>query len=358
MTATTKRILVTGASGFIGGHACEALVKTGAKVRAMVRKTSNVGQLAGTGVEICHADLSDPASLQQACADVDTVVHTAAAVGSFGDWEHFHEVGVLGTERLIDAAHRRGVSRFIHVSSIAAYGLKDHRRRVDEDTPFDHAPQPWNHYVREKVMSEEVLWRAHEAQKIRATSLRPSVVVGARDRNAVPRLVDLLRLPVTALPGRPDNHFPVVTIEDCVDAIVRSVENEAAIGRAYNVSGGRRITIADFFALIAKHAQLPPPKLYLPTGLMLPATGLLESAWKLLGKAGEPVATRIAIVVSGYDYEIDCRRAQRELGWSADGSYEAAIVAALEQPSETKHGLGTVASAGSAERSPAVAANH
>src|SRR5690348_5027924 len=138
----------------------------------MVRPSSHVGQLAGLDVELCRADLGDPESLKRACKDVDVVVHTAAAVGSFGEWEHFYEVGVRGTERLIDAAHESGADRFIHVSSIAAYGLKAHERRVDESTPFDHDQQPWNHYVREKVMSEEALWRAHDAKKIQATSLR------------------------------------------------------------------------------------------------------------------------------------------------------------------------------------------
>jgi nucleoside-diphosphate-sugar epimerase len=102
------------------------------------------------------------------------------------------------------------------------------------------------------------------------------------------------------------------------------------------------VGLGDFFGYIAKHARLRPPRFYLPTEVMLPAVGLLEEAWKRLGRAGEPVATRIAIVVSGYDYDIDCSRTQRELGWSADGSYEAAIRAALEKPSDTKHGLGTV----------------
>lgn len=333
---------MTGASGFIGGHACHALVRSGARVRAMVRKTSDVRQLQGAELEIFHADLGDQESLDRACQGMDAIVHTAATVGSFGEWAHFYEVGVRGTERLIEAAHRAGARRFIHLSSIAAYGLKDHGGRVDEDTPFDHAPQPWNHYVREKVMSEQVLWAAHEAGKIQATSLRPSVVIGARDRNAVPRLVELLRLPVTALPGKSHNHFPVVTVEDCVDAIVRAVQQDASIGRAYNVSGNHRVGLGDFFGYIAKHARLRPPRFYLPTEVMLPAVGLLEEAWKRLGRAGEPVATRIAIVVSGYDYDIDCSRTQRELGWSADGSYEAAIRAALEKPSDTKHGLGTV----------------
>ncbi len=333
-----QSILVTGASGFIGGHVCEALVRSGARVRAMARKSSDVSQLDGVDVDLVHADLADAASLERACKGVTAVIHTAAAVGSFGEWDHFYETGVLGTQRLIDAAAKVGVPRFVHISSIAAYGLKDHRGPVDEETPYDRRPQAWNHYVREKVMSEQLLWKAHEEKKIRATSIRPSVVIGARDRNAIPRLVDLLKLPVTALPGRPTMRFPVVCIEDCVDAIVRSTNSDVSIGRAYNVSGEISISLGDFFGLIAKHAGLPAPRLYLPTSVMLPAVGMLEGAWKLLKRPGEPVATRIAIVVSGYDYEIDCSRTRDELGWSGRGSYEAAIVAALRKPSKVKPG--------------------
>lgn len=343
MSQPKRVFLVTGASGFIGGHVCEALVKTGAKVKAMVRKSSDVRALASAGVELVFADLSDLASLQAACEGVDVVIHTAAAVGSFGEWDHFYETGVLGTERLIEAASSRGAKRFVHVSSIAVYGLKGSRTPQDEDTPFEMNPQPWNHYVREKVMSEQILWRAHEEGKIRATSIRPSVVIGARDRNAMPRLLDLLGLPVTALPGRPWFRFPVVCIEDCVDLILRAVDNDASIGRAYNVSGERPITLADFFGLIARHAGLPAPKLYLPTDLMVPAVGLLEEVWKRLHRPGEPVATRIAIVVSGYDYQIDCGRARRELGWKARGDYEASILDGIRQPNAVKPGLDTSA---------------
>ena len=338
MNQANRQYLVTGASGFIGGHVCEALLRAGARVRAMVRASSDTRHLEGLGVELCVAELGDLGSLERACAGAEVVVHTAAAVGSFGAWEHFHETGVLGTERLLAAAAARGVQRFVHVSSIAAYGLKDHGGRVDEDAPFDAAPQRWNHYVREKVMSEERVWAAHAAGKIAATVVRPSVVIGARDRNAVPRMADLLRLPIAGLPGRPTHRFPVVTIEDCVDAIVRAAGSEIAVGRAYNVSGARSIALAEIYGLIARHAGLPAPRLYVPTAVALPLTGALEAVWKWLGKPGEPIATRIAIVVSGYDYEIDCSRAARELGWYADGSYEAAIVAALAVPGQAPRG--------------------
>lgn len=341
MSHTPRRILVTGASGFIGGHVCEALVRRGDVVRAMVRRSSNIDLLKELGVELAYADMSDVAALEAACEGVDVVVHTAAAVGSYGEWEHFNEVGVLGTQRIIDAAARRGATRFIHISSIAVYGFRQHRGPVGEDAPFDERPQGWNHYVREKVLSERILWTAHEEGRIRATSIRPVIVIGARDRNALPRLVELLNLPVTALPGGPRLHFPVVCIEDCVDAIVRSIDNDVSIGRAYNVSGDERITLGEFFALLARHAKRPAPRIYLPTAVVTFLVGLLEGVWKLLRRPGEPITTRIAIVLAGYDYHTDCTRAHAELGWSAKSSYEAAIAAGIERPSDAKFGQAT-----------------
>lgn len=337
MNQTAKRILVTGASGFIGGHVCEALLSKGAHVRAMVRRSSDVAHLEGLGVELAYADLEDVPGMERACEGMDVVIHTAAAVGSYGEWAHFYQTGVLGTQRLIDAAVKGGATRFVHLSSIAVYGFKPHGRSLDEDFPFDSKPEGWNHYVREKIMSEELLWLAHEAKRIRATSIRPVIVIGARDRNALPRLVDLLNLPVVALPGGPNLHFPVVCIEDCVDAIVRAVYNDAAIGRSYNVCG-ERIQLGRFFGLLAKYAKRPAPKLYLPTSIVTPAVGALEAAWKFFKRPGEPITTRIAIVLAGYDYDIDCSRAQRELGWVARGDYEAAIVAGLAAPSTAKPG--------------------
>lgn len=327
-----KRILVTGASGFIGGHVCEALLRRGAIVRAMVRKSSDVSQLAGLEIEYAYADLGDAAAMERACEGMHVVVHNAAAVGSFGEWEHFYETGVLGTERLIEAASKAGAKRFLHMSSIAVYGFKQHSGALDEDAAFDRKPQRWNHYVREKVMSEDLLWKAHAAGKIQATAIRPVIVIGARDRNAIPRLVDLLNLPVTALPGNPALRFPVVCIEDCVDMMIRALERDVSIGRAYNVAGDT-ITLGTFFGLLAKHARRPAPKLYLPTSVVTAAVGLLEEVWKLLQRPGEPITTRIAIVLAGYDYDIDCSRARRELGWSTRGNYEAAIVDAIEKPS-------------------------
>ena len=148
-----------------------------------MRQSSDASHLERLDIERAEGDLLDAASLRRACEEVDIVVHTAASVGSYGEWEHFHEVGVLGTQRLIDAAHEAGVARFIHISSIAVYGFKEHASRPHEDTPFqaDAETEAWNHYVREKVMAEQLLWKAHEEGKIKATALRPVVVSGARE---------------------------------------------------------------------------------------------------------------------------------------------------------------------------------
>ncbi|MCB9528629.1 MAG: NAD-dependent epimerase/dehydratase family protein [bacterium] len=324
-----RRILVTGASGFIGSHVIDALLGRGAHVRALVRRTSEIGHLEAAGVELYFGDLTDDASLRAACQGVDTVVHAAAVVGSYGSWDHFYEVGVRGTERLIDAASDAGVDRFVLISSIAVYGLRDGMARLTEETPFDREPQRWNHYVREKVLSEDALWAAHAAGRIRATAIRPAVVLGRGDRNAVPRMAGLLESPLSLFPGRGDNRFPVVVVQDCAEAIVRACEREVAVGRAYNISGKEPITQAELYAMLAEAANLAPPRWRIPCGVALSLTAGLELGWRVLRRPGEPFATRIAVAVTGYDYDVDCTRAREELGWEGRRPYRRALEEAM-----------------------------
>lgn len=324
-----QRVLVTGATGFIGGHVARTLYMRGAEVVALVRPTSDVAALEALGVECRVGDLTDPESLAAACRGVDAVVHSAAVVGSYGTWDHFYEVGVRGTERLLDGAITAGVDRFLLISSLAVYGLRPGMGPLTEDTPFDREPQRWNHYVREKVLAEDALWDAHHSGAIKATAVRPSVVLGHGDRNAVPRMAGLLENPLALFPGPGDNRFPVVVVEDCAEGIVRALERDVAIGRAYNLSGRDPITQADLYVMLAEAAGLPPPRLRIPCSVALGLTAGLELGWRMLRRPGEPFATRIAVAVSGYDYVVDCTRARDELDWVGERSYRVALEEAM-----------------------------
>lgn len=324
------RALVTGASGFIGGHIAEQLVEQGHEVRALVRPTSDTSFLRSLELELVTGDVTRPESLDAACRGIDTVFHTAAVVGSYGPWSHFREVGVRGTLNTLNAAARNDVRRFIHLGSIAVYGTRATGQPVTEDTAFDQRPERWNHYVREKVRSEQLLWMAHEKGRIQATSLRPSVVLGPRDRNALSRTLFMINSPVGAIVGTGKTRFPAVVVEDVAAIAVTAATSAVAIGRAYNVSGRDPITQEEYLRLVAEASGLRPLSRRMPMPLVMSTAMLLENAYRLARRKEEPFVTRIAVALAGGDYVIDCSRATADLGWEGSADYADAIRRSVE----------------------------
>ena len=109
--------LVTGATGFLGSHIAERLVRRGESVRCLVRPTSDTSFLESLGVELVRGDITDAPSLAPALTDIDTVYHAAAMVGDWAPWSAFRSVTINGTRNVLKAAGAAGVSRFLHVST-------------------------------------------------------------------------------------------------------------------------------------------------------------------------------------------------------------------------------------------------
>ena len=324
-------VLVTGASGFIGGHVAEALRAAGHGVVALVRPTSDRTHLQRLGATFAVGDVTDFPSLLRAARGVSAVVHTAAVVSMYGAWEEYRKVGVLGTQNVVDAAIAAGVPRFVHVGSIAVYGFRHPPgARLHEDLPLDDEPESWNHYVREKVLAENVVWRAQASGRIRVTSLRPSVVIGPRDRNVVTRFMRMLRFPINGTIGLGNNRVGCVVVEDLASLAVRALTQDVTVGKAYNVSGRGLITQRELYRLYAKAAGRTLLPLAAPYGVALAGTMLLEGAYRLAGMKEEPVFAKIGVPIFGKDFTVDCARARADLGFAGDASYERAVTESVK----------------------------
>jgi 2-alkyl-3-oxoalkanoate reductase len=324
------KVFITGGTGFIGGHAAEALLARGHEVFALAREGSDTELLESAGATIRRGDVTDPESLKAAAAGADIVVHCAAVVGNYGSWKHYEAVGVKGTANVLNAAEANGIKRFVHLGSIAVYGMRPAGRTYTESTPFDYQPERWNNYVREKVLSEQLLWEAHGYGRVAVTSLRPSIVMGPRDRNFLPRAISLAKSPMAALVGSGTNYVPFVVIDDVTEAVLRVVETEETAGRAYNLSGRERISQREIWNLVTDALGRKPVKRKFSFGLSMWSAAMMEGMWKLTGRKREPPVTRIAVALIGQQYQIDCTRAAEEIGWKGDSSYTDALARSME----------------------------
>jgi nucleoside-diphosphate-sugar epimerase len=311
--------LVTGATGLLGSHIAELLVRRGRRVRALVRPGSDVAFLNQLGVELARGDLGDPESLGRAAAGANRVYHCAAHVGDWGPWRLFRRSVVDATRNLLDACVQAGVGRVLHVSSIIVYGHPRLDRRegeapagpFTEDEPLGRNLWWWDHYCRAKVKAEQ-LYRHYPGEW---TVVRPSWIYGPRDRNTLPRLLQALRAGSVALVGTGDNLLNLLHAEDVADGAIRAAEHPGAVGRAYNLSCTGEITQRHFLKLLTDALGLPP----VTRRMQVRQAHLFGFLYELVGRALKlsrpPRLTRYAVALMRRSTRYSVARARQELGW-------------------------------------------
>src|SRR5579884_3615164 len=189
-TQSPLRYLITGGTGFLGGHVAEACVQRGFPVSTLARPGSDTALLEKLGVTIHRGDLSDSNTVRRAVQDVDVIVHCAAKVGERGPAEEYRPINVEALRGLLEACRGRPLQRFIHMSSLGVYEAR-HHYGTDETEPL-----PILHidgYTQTKVEAEQVAWDYQRNHGVPVVILRPGFVYGPRDRIVMPRLISKLR---------------------------------------------------------------------------------------------------------------------------------------------------------------------
>ncbi|MCC6526914.1 MAG: NAD-dependent epimerase/dehydratase family protein [Polyangiaceae bacterium] len=303
------RVLVTGATGFLGSHIADELSGAGAQVRCLVRKTSDVSHLETLpGVELEHGAVEDPDSVTRAMRGVDAVVHAAGVVKALGPAE-FHRVNVEGTRTLVEAARRATprLRRFVHVSSLAAVGPSDDGRPVAAD-----ARRPVTHYGRSKAAAEDVVREA--AAEVPTTILRPPWIYGPRDRESLSLFVSVKRgvLPFT---GHGKNTFSVIYAPDAARACVRAIHADVPSGSTYFLEDGG---VYGHKRMMEEIEQALGTRAWLRAGLPMFLTRIAATVSELGGKLrGKPVMlTRDKLhELTAPHWVCDGRDARVALGW-------------------------------------------
>ncbi len=239
-------ILVTGASGFVGGHVVHALRAAGKDVRAFVRERRKVTRLETWGATLVEGDMTDPASVRAAVVGCDTVVHLVAI--RQGRDEQFRRIMVDGTRDLLGAASDAGVRRFVHMSALGT-----------SESTKDLVP-----YYRAKWETEQLV----EGSGIAYVIFRPSFVFG-RDGGILPTFLKLARLtPVTPIIGSGRQRIQPIWVEDVAEYFVRATELEPATGRIFELGGPDVVTWNEFWERLKRVRRIRRPSVHVPVRLM------------------------------------------------------------------------------------------
>ncbi len=320
--------LITGATGLLGSHIAEQLVKRGRPVRALVRSSSDTRFLESLdGVELVSGDVTDPGSLAAACRGVNTVYHAAAAVGDWGSWKkYFVPVTIGGTRNMLAAATQAKVARFLHVSSISAYGHPTTPGLViDETFPLGQKLHRWSYYSRAKVSAEQLVRETHEKGDIAATVVKPSWLYGPRDRASMPRLIRAIGAGKGKLIGDGSNRLNLTYAANAAEGCILAAEKDCAIGESYNLSSDGAITQAEYFNAIAECLGAPPVTRKVPYRVASAAAFLMEFFGHLFHRKSPPLVTRYSVWLIGRRCFFSEEKARRELGWQATVGYDEGI---------------------------------
>lgn len=241
-------ILVTGATGFIGGRICERLVMAGAKhPRAMVHSPHRAARIARLSIELRPGDLLDRDSLHLAVGDAATVIH--CGLGSARGI-------VRGTRNLLSVCEEARVRRFVHISTAAVHGLRPPAGSETEDYPVRLTGDG---YCDNKARAEQAVLQ-YGRRGLPLVILRPSIVYGPYSSWST-RLIEDLRQKRVALIDGGKGACNTTYVDNLVDAVFASIENDSAIGKTFFITDGEFITWGDF---ILRHAAMFEREMELP----------------------------------------------------------------------------------------------
>ena len=319
------RVLVTGASGFIGSHIVERLVAAGDSVRAFVRPTSDVSFLREMGVELLVGDITDAATLPPAMDGVEAVYHAAAAVTDWGPWRLFRSVTIEGTRNVLEAAARADVGRFLHVSTDGVYAHGLLGRPWTEETPLETRFAWWDYYRRSKLAAERLAWEHQAAGRLAVSVIRPGVVLGERDRVSVPGLAAYMRGKGAVCWGNGRNRLPCVYAGDVADVCRLAVASAKAPGQPYNAVSDEAVTQRNLFGAVAEAAGVKAPRRSVPLPLLHALALAMEVTCVATGRRWVPPLRRMPVTMLAGEYLEDASKARRELGWRPEVTMREAV---------------------------------
>ena len=303
------RVWISGASGFVGRHLAERLLKEGCRVTCLVRKEGATAEkLRRLGAEIVRGDLGQPETFRGSLSAVDWVFHVAAAYRDGGtSRDTFWRVNVEGTRALLDFSSREGVKRFVYCSTVGVHGDNPGRPLNEEDPCL-----PYEDYGKSKLAAEELVAEAFRQTGLETVILRPVGIYGPGDWRLAKLFASIARKRFVLIgPGR--NRYHLTYIDDLVEGFWLCARTAAAAGQTYIIGGGDVPTVAELSREIARQLGHKLPSLHVPFWPVYCLAAGCEAVCRPLGISPPLFRRRLDFFARSRWFDIG--KAGRELGY-------------------------------------------
>lgn len=303
-------MLVTGATGFLGGAIVRRLRALGCDVIASGRDNAKLGALQATGIETMALDLARPDDGHPARA-CDAVVHCAALSSPWGDRADFYRANVVGTQTALALATNGGARRFVHISTPSVYFRFQDQIDVREDAEL---PPPVNAYAETKRRAEELVLAKPKLDPI---ILRPRGLYGPGDTTLLPRLIAAARSGALPLMNDGRAAIDLTYVDDVADAACAALAaTPPQDKRVFNVSGGKALNVRDVSERAAESAGVKIKWRRMPSAFVLAYARASETICTLLPRRPEPAITAYSAALFAFTQTLNIDAAKVHLGWA------------------------------------------
>ncbi len=308
------KALVTGGGGFLGMAIVRALIQRGDSVRTLQR--GHYPELARLGAEMIRGDLTDPSTVESAARGVDVIFHVAARAGVWGSWNDFYLPNVVGTANVIDACLSAGVGRLVFTSSPSVVFDGRDENGIDESAPYP--ARYLAHYPRTKALAEGRVLHAN-SREMATIALRPHLIWGPGDPHLVPRIISRARAGKLRIVGSGMNLVDSTYIDNAVAAHLLAADRLSTAcpcaGKAYFVSNGQPIAMAELINRILAAAGLPPVTRHISARSAYAIGAILEGVHTLFRIKAEPLMTRFVARQLATAHWFNLSAIERDLGY-------------------------------------------
>lgn len=326
-----RKILVTGASGFIGSHLVESVARRGDWVRALYRREVPPGELLalsvkyGDSIELFRADLGDSGRVEAAVRGVDAVIHTAARASDWGSPDLFMRENYDATVNLLEASRNAGVGTFLYFSSAVVHGFGPH---VDTTERGPYYPLKYPYQITKQLTEAYVLKR--NSPEFRVTAIRPCNVYGPGDRTSTYAMYEAIMGGVFGYIGSGEALTCPIYIDDLCAGTLAALDSPAAAGQALLLTDGEKVSWKAYCGAMYSAVGSKKKPVSLPVGLATVSAAVLTSAARLARSKKAPALTMYRVEQASQNYHFSNAKARDLIGFTPIVFYEEGLLHTAE----------------------------
>ncbi|WP_042331044.1 NAD-dependent epimerase/dehydratase family protein [Desulfosporosinus orientis] len=329
-----NRVMITGATGFIGSHITRCFCENQVKVGCLIRKESSLVNIEGLDVELKTGDLRNIEELTRAFRGYDWVIHNAAKVADWGNYEEFYQTNVVGTVNVLIACLQAGIKNVLLTGSNSVYGEENSFSVKDEESPYQsHYPYfgdflfpcKLNYYRDTKALAKEAALLFAAKHGLNLTILEPVWVYGEREFNTgFYEYLKTAKSGIPFVPGRKENKFHVIYAGDLARAFFLAYLKQLPGIHTFLIGNERPESMDAIYRLFCSEAGLKKPG-NLPKPLIYPLAFMMELFFTLARAKKPPLLTRGRVNMFYDNIEFSVEKAREILGFRNSFTLEEGV---------------------------------